>query len=208
MASDQTLAWMYAEELCEESEALSQARAYAEDFDVTCVTAAAGAFLRFLVRTSGASSIAEVGTGTGVSGLYLLASDNVTLTSIDIERETQHVARNIFASEGIRTGRSRLINGRSADLLPRLAASAYDMVVLDGDPLETPGDVEEAFRLLRTGGLIVIPRALMGGKVADPARREDAVVTMRTLVKELLASPDVDAAIVPVGDGMLVATLL
>lgn len=207
MASDQTLAWMYAEELIEESEALARARAHAEDFDISCITPATGAFLRFLLSTCGASSVVEVGTGTGVSGLYLLASEKVTLTSIDVERETQHVAREIFNREGIRTGRSRLINGRSADLLPRLASASYDVVVLDGDPKETAGDMQEAFRLLRSGGLIVVPRALMGGKVADPARREENVVAMRAVVKETLALPDVHSALLPVGDGVLVVTV-
>lgn len=208
MASDQALAWMYAENLVNESEVVLRARANADDYGIASITPAAGQFLRFLVRTCAAKNVVEVGTGAGVSGLYLLDNPEVTLTTIDVEREAQHSARQVFTEAGIRQARIRLIPGRSADLMPRLAAGSYDVVVLDGDPLEAQGDVSEALRLLRSGGLLVVTRALMGGRVADPARREDDVVAMRELVHSLLESDDVEATLVPIGDGMLVAYVL
>jgi len=135
-----------------------------------------------------------------------LSVPGLSLTSIDVESEAQHCAREFFAAAGVRSGRIRLINGRSVDLLPRLAANSYDFVLLDGDPLETPGDAQEALRILRPGGLLVLARALMAGRVADPARREEDVVAIRNLGRELLASPDVEASMVPLGEGLVVAT--
>ena len=206
MATDQTLAWAYTEDLYVESDVVTQARRLAGEFGISCVSPATGALLRLLVSSTGVASIVEVGTGTGVSGLYLLANGDVTLTSIDVEREAQHAAREAFSKAGVRSGRTRLINGRSADLLPRLAANSYDL--LDGDPLETPEDAEEALRLLRPGGILVVARALAGGRVADPARREDDVVAIRNLGRELVSSPDLETSVVPVGEGLLVAHLL
>ncbi len=208
MATDQTLAWAYTEDLYVESDVVTQARRLAGEFGISCVSPATGALLRLLVSSTGVASIVEVGTGAGVSGLYLLANGDVTLTSIDVEREAQHAAREAFSKAGVRSGRTRLINGRSADLLPRLAANSYDLVFLDGDPLETPEDAEEALRLLRPGGILVVARALAGGRVADPARREDDVVAIRNLGRELVSSPDLETSVVPVGEGLLVAHLL
>ena len=43
---------------------------------------------------------------------------------------------------------------------------------------------------------------------ADPARREEDVVAIRNLGRELLASPDVEASMVPLGEGLVVATVV
>ena len=62
------------------------------------------------------------------------------------------------------------------------------------------------FAALRPGGALVLAHALMGGRVADPARRETNVVTIRNLGKDLMESSDLRTALVPVGDGLLLAT--
>ena len=206
--ADKAQTWVYTEDYVAESDALTAARAVASELGASPVSSGTGAALRMLAAVAGARAVLEVGTGAGVSGLYLLANGDVTLTSIDVEREAQHAAREAFSKAGVRSGRTRLINGRSADLLPRLAANSYDLVFLDGDPLETPEDAEEALRLLRPGGILVVARALAGGRVADPARREDDVVAIRNLGRELVSSPDLETSVVPVGEGLLVAHLL
>ena len=66
-----------------------------------------GAALRVLAASGGARSVVEVGTGAGVSGLYLLRgmpADGV-LTTIDVEAENQRAAREAFAEDGIRPNR-------------------------------------------------------------------------------------------------------
>ena len=139
MAADHTLAWAYVEDaFAEEDDVIAQARYEAGEYGIASLSAATCAFLRQLARIAGAKSAVEVGTGTGVSGMYLLSVPGLSLTSIDVESEAQHCAREFFAAAGVRSGRIRLINGRSVDLLPRLAANSYDFVLLDGDPLETP----------------------------------------------------------------------
>ena len=49
--------------------------------------------------------------------------------------------------------------------------------------------------------------ALMHGRVADPARREEEVVAIRDLNRELLESSDLRTSLIPVGDGLLLASL-
>ncbi len=208
MPADQTQSWAYSEDVCTEDSLTVQARQQSREYDIPARSPATGAFLSVLASTARIRSAVEVGTGTGVSGLYLLrATSDIMLTTIDIESEAQHCARVGFSRAGIRAGRARIINGRSADILPRLADRSYDLVLIDGAPLEAPGDVQEALRMLRPGGVLVIAHALMGGRVADPARRERDVVTIRNLGKDLMESSDLRTALVPVGDGLLLATL-
>ena len=64
-----------------------------------------------------------VGTGAGVSGLWLLRGmrpDGV-LTTVDKDPEHQRAARQAFTEAGIPSGRARLINGAALEVLPRLA---------------------------------------------------------------------------------------
>ncbi|WP_182355129.1 O-methyltransferase [Flaviflexus huanghaiensis] len=205
MSSDKTLSWAYSEEQTPEDQPIVQARAAADDLGVTAVSPATGALLRLLVSVSQARTAVEVGTGTGVSGLYLLlGTSDLTLTTIDVEAEGQRAAREFFARAGIRASRTRLIKGRSADILPRLADRSYDLVLVDGDPEEAPGDAEEALRILRPGGLLIIARALLDGRVADPARREPETVAIRGLVRDVLDRSPL-ASLVPIGSGLLLA---
>ncbi|MFY9262072.1 MAG: methyltransferase [Actinomycetaceae bacterium] len=206
MSVEKAQSWLYAEEYCLEPARMAQAREQASELGIEPVSVATGNFLATLAAMPCVKNIAEIGTGTGVSGLYLLSSaDDTVLTTIDLESEAQTHARDHFAATGIRSGRYRVIHGRSADILPRLAASSYDLVFVDGDPLEAAGDVVEAIRILRSGGVLVLAHALYNDRVADPARRDDITVALRNLGKDLAGHEELRASLIPLGDGLIVA---
>src|SRR5213592_1524210 len=95
--------WTYAEEFVAEDEILAAARARAEEVGVTPIGSGAGAALRFLASVLDARAVVEIGTGTGVSGLWLLRGmrgDGV-LTTVDIETEHQRLARQSFTEAGV-----------------------------------------------------------------------------------------------------------
>ncbi len=163
--------------------------------------------LRVLAAAIGARSIVEVGTGTGVSGLALLAGmgEGGVLTTIDIEAEHQRAAREAFAEAGIRHQRTRLITGRALEVLPRLTDGAYDLVLLDADKPELPAYLTQALRLLRTGGLLAVDNALWKGKVADPAQRDESTTAIRELGRAVRNDETLVPAMLPIGDGLLVA---
>lgn len=201
-------AWSYVEQLHDEDSISQEMRHHAREYGIHPLSVATCSFISLLVGLTHAQTIVEIGTGTGVSGLALLRGNpGLSLTTIDIETETQALAREAFARAGFRSGLTRLINGRSADILPRLASDAYDLVLVDSDPLEAEGDVEEAARILRPGGLLVLAEALQDTKVADPTCRDESVAAMRQLVQELMEDTRFTASLLPVGDGLLLARL-
>ena len=156
----------------------------------------------------GARSVAEIGTGTGVSGLWLLQGmghDGV-LTTIDVEPEFQREARRAFDAAGFHGSRTRVIQGRASDVMPRMAARSYDMVVLDIDPEEAAHLAHDALRMLRLGGVLVVTHALWRDHVADPARRDAVTVAARELGKAMRARDDLLTSLLPVDDGLLVVT--
>jgi predicted O-methyltransferase YrrM len=127
------------------------------------------------------------------------------LTSIDVEAEQQRLARQAFAEAGFAATRSRLICGAALDVVPRLTDGGYDLVFCDGVPMELPDYLREALRLLRPGGLVVFYNALGHGHVPDPAQRDADTIAVRELGKAVRDDPRLLAALVPAGEGLLVA---
>ncbi len=191
----------------DEDEHLADARQRAEQVGVVPVGAAAGATLRFLASVLDARAVAEVGTGTGVSGLWLLrgmAPDGV-LTSVDFEAEHQRHARQVFTAAGVPPRRFRLIAGSALEVMPRFTDGGYDLVFVDGDKVEYAEYLEQALRLVRPGGVVVFDNALWHDRVADPAQRDAETVAIRALVEQVAADERLVPCLLPVGDGLLAA---
>jgi predicted O-methyltransferase YrrM len=167
----------------------------------------AGAMLRFLAAALGAHSVVEVGTGAGVSGVWLLrgmAPDGV-LTTIDAEAEHQRLARQTFTDAGIPSNRTRLITGRAMDVLPRLTDGGYDLVFCDAAKGEYSDYLAEALRLLRPGGIVAFDNALWHGRVADPSSRDAETVAVRELGRRVRDDEQLVPVLVAAGDGVLAA---
>lgn len=83
-----------------------------------------------------------------MSGLWLLHGlrEDGVLTTIDSEPEHQRAAKIAFRDGGVVASRTRLINGRALDVLPRLADSGYDLVFVDATPADHPHFVREGVR--------------------------------------------------------------
>ncbi len=202
--------WAYAEEYVPEDDALRAARARAEEVGVSPIGAGGGAALRFLASLIGARAVVEIGTGTGVSGLWLLRGmqpDGV-LTSVDLEAEHQRLARETFTEAGIAPQRYRLIAGAALEVLPRLTDGHYDLVLCDAAKSEYAEYLREALRLLRPGGLVAMDNVLWHGAVADPAQRDPDTVALRELGRAVREDETLVPVLLPVGDGLLVARKL
>lgn len=205
--SDKDLSWKFAEDFVVESAEIEQARQHSLEQGIEPISAAVGAQIAIVAAATNASTIIEIGTGLGVSGLWLLAgAKEAILTSIDIELDYQQTARKAFADAGIPANRTRLITGRALDVLPRMNESSYDIVFIDADPQSVIEYVEHGLRLARTGGTVLVAHALWRGRVADPAQRDDTVSDYRTLLREIAGSSAVLSALSPVGDGLLQLT--
>jgi predicted O-methyltransferase YrrM len=207
MSAQKPATWAYSEEFIAEDDVMEAARLRGAELGCTPVMASVGALLRLLAASVNAKAVVEVGTGAGVSGLWLLSgmpSDGI-LTTIDIEAEHQRAARAAYTAAGIAPQRTRVITGPALEVLPRLTDAAYDMVVIDGDKSEYPLYVEQALRLLRPGGVLALDNMLWRDLVADPATRDETTTRLRDLGKELRDNELLLSTLLPVGDGVLAA---
>ena len=194
----------FARETATEPPAITRARAHAVELGATPLSPEIGAQCALLAAAVGARSMVEIGTGAGVSGLWLLrGAPQAVLTTIDNEPEHLGVARQSFADAKIAPARARFITGRAADVLPRMNEGAYDIVLVDADPENVIEYVEHSLRLVRSGGLVLVPRVLAGGKVADPVQRDAVTTAYRSLIQETQESQAVLAALSTTGEGLL-----
>ena len=196
------LTWAYADGWAEEEPALAAARRAAQSLGVPCIARSTGAALRLLTASIGATAVVELGSGTGVSGGWIiggLAPDGI-LTTVDSDPELHALSRDTFIALGVPHTQVRAIGGEPFDVLTRLLDGAYDLMVIGpGLTLSVAEEhalLTEAARLLRPGGTIAVTHALADDG-ADPAHRD--------LAAHLRDDPHWIAGLLTVGDGLLVA---
>jgi predicted O-methyltransferase YrrM len=199
----------FAESFIHEDYFMQLARKNGEEVGAAEPTAAVGNFLKFLTQLTGAKSVVEIGTSSGVSGLWVLQglpSDGV-LTTIDAEREHSKIARNVFEEADIPSTKYRIITGNLIDVIGKLADNSYE-VVITRDGMDLFEVVQESHRLLRSGGLLIIDHALSGGKVADSTQRDPESISRRDAIKVIKEDARWSSTVIPIGAGILLANKL
>ena len=201
----------YAETFRHEDAVKVAARGRGVEIGTHDTTPGAGAYLSFLAQILKAQSVVEIGTGSGVGALWLLDGmlPSGTLTSIDDEMEHSSIARTAFTDGDIPPQRFRLITNPVMEVMQKLTDRAYDLVVYRDNPEDLPYAISEASRILRSGGVFVIDNFFGDSKVSDPAQRDPKTVALREAGKFLKADTDNwMTSLIPVGDGLLLATKL
>jgi predicted O-methyltransferase YrrM len=201
----------YAEGFIAEDATKVAARARGVEIGTSDLTQGAGAYLSFLAHLLKAQSVVEVGTGSGVGALWLLDGmlKSGTLTSIDDEAEHTSIAKLAFTDAEIAPQRFRLITNPVMEVMTKLTDRAYDLVIYRHNPEDLTYAISEAQRILRSGGVFVIDNFFGGGKVSDPAQRDPRTVALREAGKILRADHENwSTSLIPVGDGLLLATKL
>ncbi|CAM4191351.1 O-methyltransferase [Nocardiopsis rhodophaea] len=198
----------YIDSYVAEDDPLAVAREAGRRADVGPISAAGGAVLRFLAAAIGARSVVEVGTGCGSSGIWLLRGmrPDAILTTVDLEPEYQEAAREAYRLAGFPANRTRLIQGRGMDVLPRLTDGAYDMVFIDAATDEYPAYLAESLRLLRVGGIVVFNNGLDAAPVPDgPLSVPSAQQSVREVGRLIREDENLVPLLLPVGEGLLAA---
>lgn len=199
--------WSYIESRPVEEDTLVRARERAHALGVSAVSPSVAKMLTVLCATNRASTVVEIGTGAGVSGLALLAgmTSNGVLTTIDTDADHIRAAKEGFAEAGYRSNRTRTIIGRAEAVLPRLADQGYDVVFLDGPIEEAPRYISQSTRLVRPGGLIILNDALDQDRVPRPQDRSETAVAAREAERILADDDHFLTSLLGIGTGLLVA---
>jgi predicted O-methyltransferase YrrM len=170
-----------------------------------------GRFMAFLVELLGVRRYLEVGVFTGYSSLSvaLAMPADGRVVACDRSEEWTRVARRYWKEAGV-DGKIELRIGVALETLDALLANGargtFDFVFVDADKEAALDYYERSLELLRRGGLFAFDNALWEGRVADPANRSPSTVGVRALNERACNDPRVSATLVPIGDGLLLAT--
>jgi len=202
---------LFADNYLPEDPHQSAAREKGVELGVLDATPGSGAYLRYVASLISAQSVVEIGTGSGVGTLWLLKGilSSGVITTIDPEVQYVQIAKQVFTDADIPANRYRLITSDYLEVMRKLADRAYDLVVFRGNPEDIFDVIDEAHRILRTGGILAVDHFYGGGKVPDPAQRDPKTVALRDAGKFLKSQNEVWAiSLNPIGDAVLLATKL
>lgn len=193
--------WNYSQSFISEDSNLIKAREKSQELGLSAIGQGVGSLLKFLASTIDASNVVEIGTGTGVSGLWLFRGMNSAgvLTSIDSDQERQRAAKEIFSEAGIASNKIRLIAGRAIEVVAKLTDNAYDLMFINGDKLEYETLLDQSLRLLRPGGILVFNNILDDSNSAD----NEAVKAVSEKIKE---DSRLVSVMLPSGSGIIASS--
>ncbi|MEO1091951.1 MAG: class I SAM-dependent methyltransferase [Pseudomonadota bacterium] len=163
--------------------------------------------LAFLVETTGAKLVVEVGTFTGYGALAMalaLPPDGrlVTLDHTDWHGIAEPFWRRAGVAERIQR-RLGLAEDSLDGLLRGPEAGAVDMVYVDADKKRYERYLAQALRLVRPGGLVLLDNLFWGGAVADPNDESRQVAALRRVIQRCRDDDRLAMTLVPVADGLL-----
>jgi len=165
-----------------------------------------GRLLSVLARATGARLILEIGTAIGYGTLCLArGAPEARVVSIDTDPARLATARGYLERAGV-AGRVELIEGPALDVLHRLQG-IFDLVYIDAVKTEYRRYLDQVLPRLRVGGMVVCDNLLWGGKVAAPPDEDDSNAdALRAFNGYLMMHPQLQAVVLPLGDGLGVAT--
>lgn len=163
-----------------------------------------GKLLYVLLRAVRATTVLEIGSLGGYSGIWLARALPPAGRLITIEQDPRHAgfARRAFAEAGLGS-RVQLIEGAALDVLPTLRPG-FDAVFLDADKARLPQYFDWSVKLVRDGGLVLCDNAFFHGSVVDPADQSAETAGVRAFNRLAATDPRVVSAVVPIRDGLVV----
>ena len=168
------------------------------------------AFLALLVRSIGAQRCIEIGTFTGYSALAVAAALPASgkLVCCDISAEWTSMGQRYWNEAGV-AARIELRLAPALDtvraLLARDGSGSYDFAFIDADKSGYDAYYEGCLQLLRSGGLIALDNMLWSGRVADANTHDEDTDAIRALNAKILADERVEASLLTIGDGVMLA---
>ena len=167
------------------------------------------AFLALLVRSIGAKRCVEVGTFTGMSALAVASAlpEDGRLVCCDISEEWTSIARRYWAQAGV-AARIDLHLAPALETLRDLAKTecgGFDFAFIDADKARYDAYYEACLELLHPGGVIALDNMLWSGKVADVSVHDADTDAIRALNAKIHVDTRVDASLLTLGDGVLLA---
>ncbi len=160
--------------------------------------------LSTIVHAMQASRILEIGTGYGYSTLWMAFAQPRMgkIWTIEPDAHRSDVALSYFRQAG-EDDYIEIFNTPALELLENFPHRNLDIVFIDSDTTEYRTYLDLVVPMLKLSGLVIVDDCLLGGRVAAETSHDDdpAVRAMLAFNRYFLAHPELDATILPLGNG-------
>lgn len=153
----------------------------------------------------------EVGTAVGFSSVYMSRYLPPEGKIITIENYPPRIAKakENFAMAGVED-KITLLEGDAADVLRNLQ-EPFDMIFMDAAKGQYIHFLPQVLRLLAPGGILISDNVLQDGEVLEShygvnKRNRTIHDRMREYLYAIKHHPELETAIIPIGDGVAVST--
>jgi predicted O-methyltransferase YrrM len=187
---------------------MQKMEAYAEERDFPIIGPICGHLCYQIARTSGAKSIFELGSGYGYSTAWFARA-----VKENGGGEVHHVVWDDELSNKARVhlnalGYDGLIKYTVGEAIQALHAAkgAFDLVFMDIDKQDYVKALPVITEKLRVGGILIIDNILWSGKIFDEKDLSPATKAIRETTGMLSSSDRWVTSVIPIRDGLLVAT--
>ncbi len=171
---------------------------------IPIVSRETGRLLSTLVHAMQANRVLEIGTAYGYSTLWMALAlpPAGRIWTIDPDRDRTEIALGFLRRAG-KADRVDVINQPALEVLPTFPQHNVDIIFIDALKDEYEGYLEHAVPLLKRSGLVIVDNLLWSGRAAAAPRKTDDESTkaIRAFNKVFLNHPQLDATIIPLGDG-------
>ncbi|KAJ9606926.1 hypothetical protein H2200_008937 [Cladophialophora chaetospira] len=169
------------------------------------VFAGQGKMLALQIKLTGAKNVLEVGTLGGYSAIWMAtASDDVKITTVEVNAETKAVAEENIAHAGL-SDRISVLLGPGVEVLPKLVEEVksgtrqpFDFAFIDADKQNNLNYFNYTMQMIKPNSLIYVDNVVRRGQVVDPvAIREDPNIQgTRRLIEAVGKDDRVDAVVI------------
>lgn len=181
-----------------------------QEQELPLIDAEVGAFLRVLVKASGAIRLLEIGTAIGYSGIWMAGALPTGGMLITMECDPARVrrARANFERAGV-VDRVSVMTG-DAQLLAAKVAGPFDLIFQDANKQLYGPMLDRLIGLLRPGGVLVTDNVLWDGEVvpgfvASPRRDAADTSAIAEYNRRITTDPRLMTSIVPLRDGVAIS---
>ena len=168
-------------------------------------------FIVLLLKTMRAKQVLEVGTFTGYTALNvaLALPEDGKIVCCDISEEWTSIGqahwRQASVDHKIELQLAPAMETLQA-LLEQGAGGRFDFAYIDADKSNYQNYFDACYELVRPGGLIAIDNVLWSGAVIDANDQSEDTVAIRAFNHTLQQDERLDISMVPIGDGLTLAS--
>jgi caffeoyl-CoA O-methyltransferase len=163
-----------------------------------------GRFLATLVAISGARLVVEVGTFTGMSALWMARAlpAGGRLVCFDITDRYLDTAHEAWQAAAV-DDRIEVRVGPASEGLAALPDEPHvDLAFIDADKTGYQTYLDLLLPRLSERGLVVVDNVMWSGAIIDDTVQDDNTKALRAFNDDVAARDDVDAVMLPIGDGV------